>query len=65
MIDINSLINREISKEIMIERYNLSKEIIEIIGCPKSPSEYIDRVQMANERLFQIQEEYHKFLMGE
>lgn len=65
MIDINSLINYEILKEIMYERYKLSKELIDIIGCPKSPSEYIDRVQMVNERLFEIQEEYRKFLMGE
>lgn len=55
----------EISMEVVLARYELSKEIISIIGCPKSSSEYIDKVQAVSDRLFEIQEEYHKYLTGE
>lgn len=64
MIDINEMINNEIMRERLQARSELAGEIIHILGMPKNPSEYIDKVQSAQERLFKVREEYLKFQSG-
>lgn len=64
MIDVNKMINHEIMREILKARSELASEIIHILGMPKSPSEYIDKVQAAQERLSKVREEYLKFQSG-
>lgn len=64
MFDINSVINEEIQKERLSARSELAKQILHILSCPKSPSEYIDKVQEAKERLLKVIEEYQKFQSG-
>lgn len=65
MIDINQIINREIKKAYMLGRHDLAEEILGIIKCPKSPTEYIENVAQATDRMFQVEEEYYRFLRGE
>lgn len=61
MIDLNQMVNQEIFIERLRARSELANEILNIIGCPQSPSEYIDKVREAEERLFKVREEYLKF----
>lgn len=60
MIDINQIINQEIMRERLLARNELANEILHIIGCPKNYTEYIDRVEKAQERLFEVREDYEK-----
>lgn len=64
MIDINYMVNQEILRERLLARSELANEILHKLGCPQSPSEYIDKVQEAKERLFAVKEEYDKFQGG-
>lgn len=64
MFDINGVINEEIQRERLLARSELAREILHILGCPKSPSEYIDKVQEAKESLFKVIEEYQKLQSG-
>lgn len=64
MIDVNEMINYEIVKERLQARSELAKEITNIIGMPKTPSECIDKVQAAQEKLSKVKEEYLKFQSG-
>lgn len=64
MIDVNEIINHEIMRERLQARSELASEIIHILGMPKSPSEYIDKVQSAQESLSKVREEYFKFQSG-
>lgn len=64
MIDLNQMINQEIMREVLLARSELAEEILHIINCPESPSDYIKKVQEAQERLLKIKEEYLKFQSG-
>lgn len=64
MFDINYVINQEILEQRLLARSELASEILRKLGCPKSPSEYIDNVQEAQERLFEVEEEIEKFNSG-
>lgn len=64
MIDVNEMINHEIMRERLLARSELASEIIHILGMPKSPSEYIGKVQAVQERLSKVREEYLKFQSG-
>lgn len=52
MIDINQIINREIEKAYMRGKNDMAGEIIDVIGCPKAPTEYIERVSQAMDLMF-------------
>lgn len=64
MIDINSMINREIMRERLLARSELAGEILRVLGMPKTPTEYIERVGEVQGRLFKCKEDYHKFQSG-
>lgn len=64
MIDLNQIVNQEIMKEALQARNELASEILKIIGCPQSPSDYIDKAQQVQERLYKVKEEYQKFQSG-
>lgn len=64
MIDLNQMVNTEIMRERLQARNELAKEILKIIGCPQSPSDYIGKVQQVQERLCKVKEEYQKFQTG-
>ena len=64
MIDVHAMINHEIKREVLQARGEFAKEIMNIIGMPKTPSEYIDKVRTAQERLSKVREEYLKFQSG-
>lgn len=64
MIDINIMINHEIMKERLLARSELAGEILHILGMPKTPEEYIEKVGEAQERLSKVREEYLKFQSG-
>ncbi len=64
MIDINIMINHEIMRERLLARSELAGEILHILGMPKTPTEYIERVGEVQERLYKVREEYHKFQSG-
>lgn len=64
MIDVNEMINYEIMRERLRARSELASEITHILGMPKTPSEYIDKVQSAQERLSKVREEYLRFQSG-
>lgn len=52
MIDINEIINQEIQKAYMCGKSDMAGEIIDVIGCPKTPTEYIERVSQAMDLMF-------------
>lgn len=64
MIDVNEMINHEIMRERLQAREDLASEILRTIRCPQSPTEYIERVQKATERLIEVREQYQKFQSG-
>lgn len=52
MIDINQIINQEIHKAYIRGKSDMAGEIIDAIGCPKTPTEYIERVSQAMDLMF-------------
>lgn len=64
MIDINSMINHEIMRERLLARSELAREILHILGMPKTPAEYIERVGEVQEKLSKVREDYLKFQSG-
>lgn len=64
MIDINQIVNQEITREKLQARNELAGEILKIIGCPKSPSKYMDKVYEAQQRLYKVRDEYLEFQSG-
>lgn len=52
MIDINKIINREIEKAYIRGKSDMAGEIIDVIGCPKTSTEYIERVSQAMDLMF-------------
>lgn len=64
MIDINSMINHEMMRERLLARSELAGEVLHILGMPKTSTEYIEKVQSAQERLSKVREEYLKFQSG-
>lgn len=64
MIDLNQMVNQEIMRERLEARNNLASEILKILSHPQSPSDYIDKIQEAEQRLREIKREYQKFQSG-
>lgn len=64
MIDLNQMVNQEIMRERLEARNDLASEILRTIGCPQSPTEYIEKVQKVTERLINVREQYQKFQSG-
>lgn len=64
MIDVNEMINHEIMRERLLARSELAREILHILGMPKTSTEYMERVGEVQERLSKIREEYLKFQIG-
>lgn len=56
MIDINEIINREIQKAYMRGKSDMAGEIINVIGFPKTSTEYIERVSQAMDLMFKARD---------
>lgn len=64
MIDINIMINHEMMRERLLARSEIAREILHIIGTPKTSTEHIEKVGEVQERLSKVREEYLKFQSG-